>query len=332
MAIRDEVDGPTLRAALTNAAPQLWGAVNRLAAEWTAPIIARLDRRTSRTAGFPKTFNDPVWGVIELLPRETVLLDSPLMQRLRGVRQLGMAHTVYPGANHDRLEHSRGVVEAADRMLRALARNADNRRSYGRDRDESIPAPSDADIASTRIGALLHDIGHGPFSHVTERLLRVRNEDEFDAVTDVLLSRFAGVTRISTAETIAVLTVMSEAMRAVFEHPNFDVPGRPADLAPAVAARIIGSRSCLDAAYLSGVVSGPVDADKLDYMARDSHHSGLPLGLDIVRLISKLEVVTVTQANAPNQDLHTRATANGGRFYEMGISLSGLGAYVLPHE
>src|SRR5262249_35854115 len=81
--------------------------------------------------------------------------------------------------------------------------------------------------------------------------------------------------------------------------------------------------------YLSGVISGPLDADKLDYMARDAHHSGLKLGLDIHRLISKLEVVTVTAENAPKPELRDRALSSlpHKRFHDIGISLAGWGAY-----
>ena len=71
-----------------------------------------------------------------------------------------------------------------------------------------------------------------------------------------------------------------------------------------------------------------MDADKLDYVARDCHHSGLPLGIDLTRLISKLEVVIVTPENAPNRELRARAEGSTGkRFYDMGISQAGLGSY-----
>ncbi|WP_406698381.1 HD domain-containing protein [Singulisphaera sp. Ch08] len=268
--------------------------------------------------------------MIQLYPWETAILDSPLMQRLRGVRQLGMAYYVYPGAGHDRLEHSLGVVEAADRMIRALVRNAGHRRRFGSDVDEMIPVPDDLDddIVSTRLAALLHDVGHGPFSHATEFLLRDRYSEDFRKIEAVLRQEFEGVSRIAPSEIIAVLIVLSDAMREVLVHPNFGASNRPEGLAPAIAARILGSRSYLKATYLSGIVSGPLDADKLDYMARDSHHSGLPLGLDLDRLISKLEVVTVTPENAPNPELRKRAeNAPKRRFYDIGISLTGLGAY-----
>ena len=277
---------------------------------------------------YPKTFNDPIWGVVELLPWETVLLDSPLLQRLRGVRQLGMAHLVYPGAGHDRLEHSRGVVEAAERRIRALERNAAHRRQFGHDRDEHVPPVSNQDRYATRLAALLHDIGHGPFSHATERLIETRYENEFRGASNILRESFDGVKSIAPGETIAALIVLSEAMNRILTHSNLTAATTSTELPEAITARLLGSRSCLGAGYLSGIVSGPVDADKLDYIARDCHHSGLPLGIDLTRLISKLEVVVVTPENAPNQELRKRAEESSGRrFYDMGISQAGLGSY-----
>jgi HD superfamily phosphohydrolase len=278
--------------------------------------------------GFPKTINDAVWGTIDVLPPEIAILDSPMLQRLRGVKQLGMAYLVYPGAVHDRLEHTLGVLEAAQRMMDALARNGDRRQRFGIPEDDSIPPPSKLDIMSTRIGALFHDVGHGPCSHVLESALRGRLSQEFDNVEDVLRNSFAGVARIATSEAIAALIVLSEPMRPILEDARFATDDPVPYLPTAVTSRILGSRACLTATYLSGVLSGPLDADKLDYMARDSHHAGLPLGIDVIRLISKLQVVTVTPQNAPNEALQKRARGMPNeRFYELGISVAGLGAY-----
>jgi hypothetical protein len=321
------VDQERLRAALSERAPTLWLALSTAAAQWTAPIVERL-KNAKPGRRFPKTINDPIWGSIEVMPCETMLLDSPLLQRLRGVRQLGMAHYVYPGAGHCRLEHTLGVLEAADRMYRALERNAEHRARFGQDADEPIPPPSNLDRVSIRFAALLHDVGHGPFSHVTEAILQERYAREFEAAKEILRDHLAGVTKISTSETIAVLLVLSEPMRCVLEHPRLEAVAESHQLAPAIAAHVLGSRSCLTATYLSGVISGPLDADKLDYMARDSYHAGLPLGLGINRLISKLEVVTITPENAPNAQLKARAEDSPNRrFHEIGISLAGLGAY-----
>ena len=322
------IDPAQLRSSLEESAPTLWRELGALAKQWTETALQRLDAGRSHPA-YPKTFNDPIWGVIELLPWETLLLDTPLLQRLRGVRQLGMAHLVYPGAGHDRLEHSRGVVEAAERMIRALERNADNRRNFGSDRDELVPSVNKMDRYATRLAALLHDIGHGPFSHATEQLIKARHPDQIENATSVLRDTFDGATSIEPSEVIAVFIVLSDPMNKILTHPEFGVGvSKPTDLAPAITARLLGSRSCLKAGYLSGVISGPVDADKLDYIARDCYHSGLPLGIDLTRLISKLEVVVVTPDKAPNDTLRDRAEqSNDRRFYDIGISQTGLGSY-----
>lgn len=321
------IDTARLRKELFQVSPKLYNQLKIKVEQWTSPVIKSLKRKKSGH-GFPKTFNDPIWGVITLYPWETLILDSPLLQRLRGVRQLGMAHHVYPGASHDRLEHSRGVVEASERMLNALKRNAAFRRRFGIDRDEEIPQPDDVDQVSIRLAALMHDIGHSSFSHATEVLIQQRLYREFSIAANKLREYFDGVTNIQPSELIAVLIVLSEPMQEILEHPRLEATNRPSMLPLAIAARILGSRSFLHAGYLSGVISGPIDADKLDYMARDCHHAGLPLGLDLERLISKLEVVTITPENATNPELRKRAAkSDNKRLYEIGISLSGLGAY-----
>lgn len=322
------VDLDQIRSEVKDGAPCLWTAFEGLAKTWLEPALERLNKRRSH-ASYPKTFNDPVWGVIELMPWETILLDSPLLQRLRGVRQLGMAHFVYPGASHDRLEHTRGVVEAAERMICALERNAKFRRRFGSDRDKNVPEVDRMDRCATRLAALLHDIGHGPFSHVTEDLIKINYEEEFTKAKKILRDHFEGVMSIAASEVIAVIIVLSLPMFDVLTHREFGTGvDKPADLPTAIAARILGSRSCLKAGYLSGIISGPVDADKLDYIARDCHHSGLSFGIDLTRLISKLEVVVITPDNAPNPELKKRAhAAEIGRFYDIGISQTGLGSY-----
>jgi HD superfamily phosphohydrolase len=314
---------------LEEACPVLKKAVDALADKWLRVVVESLDAGEGKR-GFPKVFNDPVWGTIELLPWEVLLLDSPLVQRLRGVRQLGLAHYVYPGAGHDRLEHARGVVEAASRMLDKLSHNAEHRRRFGIHPDTSIPDVSDVDRYVVRLAALLHDLGHGPFSHAIEPVIEQRYSGEFKNLAREIRSVFTGVGTVSVSEGIAVLLVLSPAMQRVLMHNEFCFAADKSDLAMRLVARIVGGRSHLSASYLSGIVSDPVDADKLDYMARDGHHAGLSVGLDTDRLISKLEVITITPDNVPPRlsDLRDRAeAAPQRRVYDMGISQSGIGAY-----
>ncbi|MBF0306867.1 MAG: HD domain-containing protein [Alphaproteobacteria bacterium] len=315
---------------IKHAAPRLTEAVTRLTGEWLAPLCDTLARGESVGGGFPKILNDPIWGTVELLPWEVALLDSPLLQRLRGVRQLGFAHTVYPGACHDRLEHSRGVLEAADRMMRWLERNAGHRRAFRPDTDTSVPEVTPADRYAIRIAALLHDCGHGPFSHAIEPVFEARHQSEFHALRRVLVESFPGGGKADAAECVAALVVLSDRFADVIANPQLGIDTNTADFPLAIAARIVGSHSYISAAYVSKIVSGPIDADKLDYMARDSHHAGLPIGLDTERLISKLEVVTVTPENAPDRERELRKRAEQApyrRLFDTGIALSGTGAY-----
>lgn len=305
----------------------IYDEINLLCDQWLKPALDRLDKEKVR-AGFPKVFNDPIWKTIEFLPWELLLLDSPLLQRLRGVKQLGLAHYVYPGATHDRLEHARGVVEAASRMMQRLDLNASHRRTFGR-ADTDIPQIGARDRYDIRLASLLHDIGHGPFSHAIEPVIEERYGVHFEALSKILRKHFDGTASISISEAIAVLVVLSDQMDKVLHHSNFDYGTGAGNLGVRLAARILGSYSELQAGYLSGIVSGPTDADKLDYMARDAYHAGLPIGLDTDRLIAKLEVIAVRADDVPLDDpqLKARAAANNGKFYEAGISSSGLSAY-----
>jgi HD superfamily phosphohydrolase len=323
------MNAKALRAELNKCAPVLWGELTNIAKEWVEEIEQNLARRSGLGTAFPKTFTDPILGPIELFEWEVALLDSPLLQRLRGIRQLGMGHAVYTSAVHDRLSHCLGVIEVATRMIQSLEKNARYRREFGIKPDPDLPLPDDNDRYSVRLAALLHDIGHAPFSHATESLVTDRSQDELNRILTLLRTEFAGAERIKTSEAIAVLIVLSEPLQRVFEHARFAIRYNPKeDLAQAVAARILGSRAFLKAPYLSGIVCGPVDADKLDYMARDSYFTGLPIGLDVNRLVSKLEIVTITPDLVSDKELRKRAQeAPNQRVYQLGISLSGLTAY-----
>src|SRR4051812_18854149 len=110
----------------------------------------------------PFRIRDPIHNFIELRADERAAIDSAVFQRLRSIRQLAMTYLVYPGALHTRWEHSVGVCHLAGRMVAELA---------GRDGSDI----SEEDQLTVRAAALLHDIGHGPFSHVSEAVLDARN-------------------------------------------------------------------------------------------------------------------------------------------------------------
>ncbi|MFN7923754.1 MAG: HD domain-containing protein [Bryobacteraceae bacterium] len=233
------------------------------------------------------------------------------------MRQLGLAHLVFPGAGHSRLEHLLGVVEGAQRMMDALEKNAAERAS-----DDAIPRVKPEDVEAVRLAGLLHDIGHGQISHVSEPIIRDRYRKEFDQLRELVLDTFVGSTKVSSVEILSLLVVLSPALESVFKEAKAQAaPGK-------IAALIIGARWGQELGYLSGIISGPLDADKLDYIARDAHHSGISMALGVSRLISKLEVVCIEPTSPVDPVLQERARrSTNKRIFEIGISVAGLSAF-----
>jgi uncharacterized protein len=183
---------------------------------------------------------DPLWNNIRLEPEALAVVDTPAIQRLRYVRQLGHAFLVYPGATHTRFEHCLGAYHLARRVVTQLEE------LEGRRLDP-------ADTLRVRLAALLHDVGHYPFSHALEEAGLPGHEG--------LAARH--LTTGALAETLERL-------------------GTP-------AAQILALIQGKSASPLAGIVSGALDVDKLDYLSRDATMCGVPYGvIDVDRLLMSL--------------------------------------------
>ena len=189
---------------------------------------------------------DPLWNNVAVDPVAMRLVDTPAFQRLRYVRQLGLAFLVYPGATHSRFEHALGTYHLARRALALLEE---------RGVLSGIPR---ATCSTVRVAALLHDIGHYPFSHALEELGALHHEE----VARPLITEGA----------------VAEALRAEM---GADAPNE-------IMALIRGeSRS-----PLQRLISGSLDLDKLDYLRRDAFMCGVPYGeIDVDRLLNSLTLV-----------------------------------------
>ena len=189
---------------------------------------------------------DPLWNNIRLDPLALALLETPVVQRLRYVRQLGLAFLVYPGATHSRFEHALGAWHLAGVALRLLEE---------RGALEGIDARAQQIV---RAAALLHDVGHYPFSHALEEI---------------------GVTH---HEQVAYPLITSGPVARVLR----DALG---DSAPEEVFALITGRST-DA--LQGLISGSLDLDKIEYLKRDATMCGVPYGeIDVDRLLNSLVIV-----------------------------------------
>jgi HD superfamily phosphohydrolase len=189
---------------------------------------------------------DPLWNNISLDELATRLVDTRAFQRLRYVRQLGLAYLVYPGATHTRFEHALGTWHLAGRTLALLQRRGD-----------ITPAlAEDAGLVAT--AALLHDIGHYPFSHALEEIGAPHHEE----VAGALLTRGE----------------IGDVLRSAL-----------GENAPERIVELIRGRS---RSPLQGIVSGSLDLDKIEYLKRDALMCGVPYGeIDVDRLIHSLAIV-----------------------------------------
>ena len=164
--------------------------INGIVSAVIAEIEAKIgDSVTSYTTSLPpagsfaekegKAIKDSVWGMIHFSADETAIIDSPRLQRLRGVRQLGVTYLTYPTAGYSRFEHTLGVVHQCDKMWRAI------RQRTSRDLWSSL---EDSDLRALRLAALVHDVGHMPFSHLSERFF-----DETEHVSEAIANKWKGV-------------------------------------------------------------------------------------------------------------------------------------------
>jgi len=192
---------------------------------------------------------DPIHGFITPFETEFEIINTAIFQRLRKIKQLAMAYLVYPGANHTRFEHSLGVYHVASLMS-----------------DKLFPKKEDEDTRRiVRAAALLHDIGHGPFSHISEDILERFSDDAVgqkekihEKITASLISKNPEIDKI-----------LSKVEK------------------DRVAGLLTGEK--VDKTLMKDIVSGPVDADKMDYLLRDSYFCGVQYGkYDLARLLNTL--------------------------------------------
>ena len=189
---------------------------------------------------------DPLWNNIRLDPLALALLETPVVQRLRYVRQLGLAFLVYPGATHSRFEHALGAWHLAGVALRLLEE---------RGALEGIDARAQQIV---RAAALLHDVGHYPFSHALEEI---------------------GVTH---HEQVAYPLITSGPVASVLRSAL-------GESAPEEVFALITGRSNEP---LQGLISGSLDLDKIEYLKRDATMCGVPYGeIDVDRLLNSLVIV-----------------------------------------
>ncbi|RLI22594.1 hypothetical protein DRO54_00690 [Candidatus Bathyarchaeota archaeon] len=192
---------------------------------------------------------DPIYGYIYITEFEKEIIDSFPVQRLRRLRQLAGAEYVYPAANHTRFEHSLGVLYLAGRLV-----ENSNLSEY----------IAEDEIQMVKLAALLHDVGHGPFSHIFEHLL----------------SKFMGKTHEDMTFWVIKKSELADKLKGLGYSPE------------KVAKLAVGRLHKKGKAFLDQIIRSSVDVDKLDFIVRDTYHTGAEYGhVDIFRLIHTIDVL-----------------------------------------
>lgn len=216
-----------------------------------------------------KIIIDPVHGDVGLSKLETELIDTPTFQRLRRIKQLGFAYTVYPNARHSRFEHSLGVMHIMTRILESF-------------KSKNNDAVSNDDFRKLRIAALLHDIGHYPYSHLMEKIdwdlaeKYITKKGQDGKVEAVPPREYPKHDRLG-----EIVITNRKDVKEKLEANGID----PKE----IAALIKGQRVGL---MFPNLLNASLDVDRLDYLVRDSLNTGLPYGkVDLNYIVNNLELI-----------------------------------------
>jgi HD superfamily phosphohydrolase len=207
---------------------------------------------------------DPIHGPISLSQQELTIIDSPYVQRLRGIKQTGFAELAFPGATHNRYSHSLGAFHLAGRAFDQIFQD----HAFFSSKEERAKYRH-----LLRMAALLHDAGHGPLSHAIEQAMPPKAE---------LFPELKGNTEQASHEDYTQLILLRSSLTQLLAS-NFDTDF------PSAVAQLIRNENQLPNYFktttglnvfpiLSSLISSELDVDRMDYLVRDSLYCGIPYG------------------------------------------------------
>jgi HD superfamily phosphohydrolase len=252
-------------------------------------MIELLDKHSPSSRPLPsRVINDPIWGSIYFTKHEVMLLDSPIMQRLRNLSQVGLASLTFPSARHSRFEHSIGTFHIVSEVVNNINKRA----------DENMVVSS-REFSMIKLAALLHDIGHCLYSHISERVYG--NMEEFNTLRRHPLFKRKNA---KAHEIFAYFMINSERFKTFFKSLLPDIVNYDSDdFYDSIGRMIVGypvvevlsdetkGRRLVQKHFMTSMINGGFDADKLDYIRRDAYFTGLSSDYDIARLLYRMDIV-----------------------------------------
>jgi uncharacterized protein len=247
----------------------------------------------------------PIHGFIQLSEWEKRIIDHPVFQRLRRVRQLAWTDMVYPGAMHTRFEHSLGVMHVATLLYDSILKSSGD---VLRDHFKYNDVGFQRDRQKVRLAALLHDVGHSPFSHAAETLFPDRasvdaqdvlfpNQKE-NLLPETKTTDNAKKSRCFEHEDYSIALIRGPLREVidgdVYNKRNFGISAND------VAAILEGGIEAGPALFWRDLLTNQLDADRMDYLLRDSHHIGVSYGkYDLARLVATIVAYRDTEKDVP---------------------------------
>ncbi|XP_035851868.1 deoxynucleoside triphosphate triphosphohydrolase SAMHD1-like [Sander lucioperca] len=230
-----------------------------------------------------KVFNDPIHGTVELHPLLIKIIDTPQFQRLRNIKQLGGAYFVYPGASHNRFEHSIGVGHLAGQLVEAL-----------RTRQPELDI-NDRDVLCVKIAGLCHDLGHGPFSHLYDQMFinRAKRPDGGKKHEEASVEMFDHLVESNNLE------LELEDHGLILPDDMDFIKKLIGGLKDPKAVQVSPWPYCgrpKEKSFLFEIVANKtngIDVNKFDYFARDCYHLGMQNNFDHLRFIQFARVIKV---------------------------------------
>lgn len=275
-----------------------------------------------------KVIHDPVWGTCLFYQWELEILDSPLLQRLRNISQLGLTMLTYPTAHHSRFEHTLGVMSVVTKMVNHI------------NQENSNPIISNEDFYTLRLAALLHDIGHCFCSHLSESIYGKQKEFvELKKSFEIFLTA-------KEHEIFAYIIINTQEFQNFIKNKvclwdnSIDIEKILIDIGYMIVGASIPTERLKDGTYerkyyLTQMINGQYDADKLDYLRRDSYTAGLALTYDIDRFLYKIKIATKDEKDGKKyiRGKHLVIPISGvSAVEEMAFSQLMLASYIYQHQ
>jgi HD superfamily phosphohydrolase len=234
---------------------------------------------------------DPIYGFITFNEWEKEIINTPVFQRLRRIRQLALTDMVYPGAMHTRFEHSLGVMHLASLMYDKIIEKEENLKILKESPMQYEPTGIKRQRQIIRLAALFHDIGHGPFSHTSDEIFPI------NPMTDKPYKheQYSGE--------VIENTLKKAIEENEYNKSNYNIK------AEEISALLSGDTKAIgEKIFWKILISSQLDADRCDYLLRDSYHTGVKYGVfDHSRLIN-----TIALSKDPETDFPVIAINEGG--------------------